>query len=178
VADLHQLSQSDAGTLSYQFRPVNLSNLLTSAVSQFEKSCIDCHLDVQFDPPETNITINADDARLNQLFSNLAQNTLRYTDGSAEQKGFLSIQVQDGSDHVRVVWEDSSPGVGMGDLNKLFDRLYRVEESRSRESGGSGLGLAIAKNIVEAHHGKIVAQQSHLGGLKIIVTLPKERSEI
>jgi two-component system sensor histidine kinase BaeS len=62
-------------------------------------------------------------------------------------------------------------------LEKLFDRLFRVDESRSRESGGSGLGLAIVKNIVEAHSGSIQAKQSVLGGLTLSVRLLKENVE-
>ena len=54
----------------------------------------------------------------------------------------------------------------------IFERLYRVESSRSRETGGSGLGLAICKSLIEAHKGKIYAQQSSLGGIKIIIELP------
>ena len=67
---------------------------------------------------------------------------------------------------------DSTPGVSQQDLPKLFERLYRVESSRSRASGGAGLGLAICKNIVEAHEGTITAEASSLGGLQINITLP------
>jgi two-component system sensor histidine kinase BaeS len=177
VGDLHQLSQSDSGTLSYQFKPVNLTELLSLALIQFDKSCSDGHIEAHLDAPTDPVFIVGDDARLNQLFSNLAQNTLRYTDGDATHKGSLKIEVTEMKEHIRVIWEDSSPGVGLNELNKLFDRLYRVEESRSRESGGSGLGLAIVKNIVEAHHGSIIAAQSELGGVKIIVTFRKESVE-
>ena len=71
-----------------------------------------------------------------------------------------------------IVLEDSSPGVTAGDLQRLFDRLYRVETSRSRNSGGAGLGLAICSRIVEAHAGSIMAEQSLLGGVRIKVSLP------
>ena len=57
-------------------------------------------------------------------------------------------------------------------FNWLFERLYRVEKSRSRQSGGSGLGLAISQRIIEAHHGEIFAKQSNIGGLAVIIKLP------
>jgi two-component system sensor histidine kinase BaeS len=64
------------------------------------------------------------------------------------------------------------PGVPESELDKLFDRLYRVEASRNRESGGAGLGLAICRNIVDAHAGTISAHPAPLGGVLIRVTLP------
>ena len=77
------------------------------------------------------------------------------------------------SNHKAVICiEDSVPGVPESDLERLFERLYRVEVSRSRAAGGTGLGLAICRNIVEAHAGNIDAQPSELGGLKILVALP------
>ncbi len=68
---------------------------------------------------------------------------------------------------------DSSPGVAEAELEKLFERLYRVESSRSRATGGAGLGLAICRNIVEAHEGTIAAKPSPLGGVWIQIELPR-----
>jgi two-component system sensor histidine kinase BaeS len=67
---------------------------------------------------------------------------------------------------------DSAPGVPEAEIGRLFDRLYRVESSRSRATGGAGLGLAICRNIVEAHEGTITAKPSPLGGVWITVVLP------
>ena len=68
--------------------------------------------------------------------------------------------------------QDSAPGVVRAAQEKLFDRFYRVEQSRNRNHGGSGLGLALCKQIVEAHQGTITALDSHLGGLSIKMTFP------
>src|SRR5690625_7301815 len=72
--------------------------------------------------------------------------------------------------HLR--WSDSAPGVPEEVLEKLFERLFRIDESRSRKTGGSGLGLSIVSNIVEAHCGSINARTSPLGGLTLELTLP------
>jgi two-component system, OmpR family, sensor histidine kinase BaeS len=72
---------------------------------------------------------------------------------------------------VRIVIEDSAPGVAADKLPFLFERFYRVEESRNRASGGSGLGLAICRNIVEAHEGQLTVQPSPLGGLCLTIEL-------
>ena len=70
--------------------------------------------------------------------------------------------------------EDTPPTVPEGDVEKLFDRFYRVEASRSRAHGGSGLGLSVSKAIVEAHGGTIYAGRSELGGLQIFIRLPRD----
>ncbi len=177
VNDLHQLSQSDAGTLSYRFAPIDLGALVDSAVEQFRKSCEQCHIDVHWQTPPKPIWVRGDDNRLNQLLTNLGQNTLRYTDGSDARHGHLKVTVTERAGWVDIGWSDSAPGVGEQDLFKLFDRLYRVDESRSRDSGGSGLGLAIVKSIVTAHDGTVVAKHSELGGLTVTVSLPTQKAK-
>ena len=110
----------------------------------------------------------ADRERLNQLFTNVLENSLRYTDGG----GDLIIVLTSTEGQVTIEFQDSTPGVPEGELDRLFERLYRVEGSRSQTSGGAGLGMAICKNIVEAHEGTISAHPSPLGGLLIRITLP------
>ncbi len=110
----------------------------------------------------------ADRERLNQLFANLFENSLRYTD----REGRLIIGLTRSGKNISIEFQDSAPGVREEELPRLFDRLYRVEASRSRTSGGAGLGLAICKNIVEAHGGEISAHSSPLGGLLVRITFP------
>lgn len=76
---------------------------------------------------------------------------------------------------VTLLWEDSLPSVADEDLGKLFERLYRTDSARNRESGGAGLGLAICRAIAEGHQGWIEASHSELGGLAIAVHLPLYR---
>ncbi|TCS37669.1 ATP-binding protein [Reinekea marinisedimentorum] len=175
VSDLHQLSQSDAGTLSYRFEELDVNNLASEVVAQFRTSLAQRHIEVTFKPDEEPMLVDGDAERLAQLLTNLAQNTLRYTDGSAAQPGKLQVEISRTAETIQLIWEDSSPGVAAEHIPRLFDRLYRVDESRNRETGGSGLGLAIAKNIVEAHQGHISAALSNLGGLRICVQLPPKK---
>lgn len=110
----------------------------------------------------------ADQERLQQLYSNLLENSLRYT----ETGGQLEVRTESTSSQLTIHFLDSEPGVPEGDLQKLFDRLYRVEASRNRAIGGAGLGLSICRNIVEAHGGQIEAKPSPHGGLWITINLP------
>ena len=169
VKDLYELSMSDIGALSYNKKELNIIEQLQQSISfyqdAFESDEIELIFNVKF---EGDLYVHADADRLSQLFSNLLANSLRYTD----KRGKLEITVAKKYNKVTIEFNDTAPSVMDADLHKLFDRLFRVETSRSRDTGGSGLGLAICQNIVDAHQGKISAAQSNLGGLKIIIELP------
>jgi len=117
---------------------------------------------------EPGAMVLADESRLAQVFANLLQNSLRYTDSP----GTIAIRARRDGRLVMIDWEDTAPGVAPEDLPRLTDRLFRVEGSRNRDGGGSGLGLAIARAIVEGHSGTLSAHASSLGGLRIEIALP------
>jgi len=106
--------------------------------------------------------------RLGQVFTNILENACRYV----APPGLLEISGQTDGHQMTVVFQDSGPGVPEAALPRLFDRLFRVESSRNRESGGSGLGLSICRRIVESHNGRIWAQKSPIGGLTIGISFP------
>ena len=169
VDDLYQLSLSDVGALAYRKTRVELQAVLIQSVEMFrerlaEKS-ISVSLDVGAAPP---VVCNADAMRLQQMFSNLLENSARYTD----QGGKLEIRLSVRGEIAHIDFQDSSPGVEPEKLPHLFERFYRADSSRSRATGGSGLGLAISRNIAEAHQGRMSAQASPLGGVWVTVTLP------
>lgn len=172
INDLNQLSKSDAGALSYRLEALNLKEITEDVLDQFEPAFTQHGIETEYLCSNSMRAILGDDKRLTQLLSNLAQNTLRYTDATAESPGKLRVSLSALDHQIKLTWEDSLPGVSDNDLPKLFDRLYRPDDSRSRETGGSGLGLAIAKNIVMAHQGTIQASHSELGGVKLTLTFP------
>lgn len=171
VEDLYELSMSDVGALNYRKERVDLldvvSQALTGYTEEFRRKDITVESRLGTQPPAY---VFADEARLGQLFTNLLQNSLRYTDAG----GRLRVTSERRAGKVMVDLQDTEPGVPPDALPHLFERLYRVEGSRSRESGGAGLGLAICKNIVDAHDGTIEVRPSSMGGLWIRVTLPLE----
>jgi two-component system sensor histidine kinase BaeS len=171
VGDLHDLSLSDAGTLAYHKSEVDLASLLVSVYAANEGALARKHLQWSLKAPPQGITLEGDAHRLLQLFSNLMQNSLRYTDGTVELPGQVQVEVAATSQQVRIRWSDSAPGVPADALPHLFERLYRVDASRSRATGGSGLGLSIVRAIAQAHGGEASAEPSALGGLTITVTL-------
>jgi two-component system sensor histidine kinase BaeS len=171
VDDLHTLSLADVGALSYHKEPLDLAELADEAIGVQRRALEERGLAVELEL-ERGATVLADETRLAQVFGNLLQNTLRYTDAP----GKVAVAVRREGERVVLDWQDSSPGVPEAELPRLTDRLYRVDASRSRAGGGSGLGLAIVKAIVEAHGGTLVARASRLGGLALEVALPAART--
>lgn len=168
VEDLYQLSLSDLGTLTFRKEDTDIIEVLRESEESYREEFGRKGIMLTEDFVNKGIKVFADGERLNQLFSNLFENSMRYTDAGGQL--IIRLACRDGQ--AVIEFEDSAPGVQEGELDRLFDRLYRVEASRSRSSGGAGLGLAICKNIVEAHAGTISAHPSSFGGVMIRVTLP------
>jgi two-component system sensor histidine kinase BaeS len=169
VTDLHELSLADIGALSIQKVPVDPLVIVNETVGRFKQRFAENQISIENkleNQPPINIVGDAD--RLQQLFSNLLENTLRY----ANAPGTLKIWQKRTGNRLILFFEDSGPGVPAEALDRLFDRLYRVDRSRSRTHGGSGLGLSICRSIVSAFGGEIRAVNANSAGLRIEVELP------
>jgi two-component system sensor histidine kinase BaeS len=165
VGDLQTLAMTDAGALNLRREPVELGGLVQQVADSFRDrlAARDILLETQLTPGST---VMADAQRVRQLLQNLLENCARYV----KTGGRVRVILEAGAGTVRIVVEDSGPGVSAAELGMLFERFYRVGRGRSRT--GSGLGLSICRNIVEAHGGRIHAVSSELGGLAIDIRLP------
>jgi len=172
VTDLHELSLADVGGLAYHFEDLDLAQLLHEALDGARERLAAQDLELETKIPATPVRVRADPQRLFQLVANLVENSARYTDPG----GKVRVTLGRDAHHAHLDWEDSAPGVPPEALGKIFERLYRVEGSRSRDRGGSGLGLAICQSIAQAHGGAIEAHPSKLGGLWIELRLPNAKA--
>ena len=167
--DLYQLTLSDQGALTYRKAHINpieiLKQDMDSLRPDFKNKNIKLVLKNNLGNP---VLIYADSQRLSQLFRNLLNNSATYTN----HNGLLEIIINRVGDSLILNFSDSEPGVPDEELTKLFDRFYRVENSRTRNQGSGGLGLSICRNIVDAHNGKIQALPSAMNGLCIYIELP------
>lgn len=168
VEDLYELSLADIGALTYRKQSLDWAQLVGQVVESYRVQLADHGLTLSFSGPQQPMPLLGDQERLRQLLANLLHNTLRYTDAG----GRLEVVLQACGNFYRLRLADSAPGVSSEALPRLFERLFRVEDSRNRAHGGAGLGLALCKSIVEAHGGSIQAAASPLGGLEITIDLP------
>jgi len=168
IEDLFQLSLSDVCAMSCQKTELDCNEILLDAINTYQGEFTAKQITLQTAIETPAPAVFADGERMRQLFDNLLENNLKYTD----KGGKLLIHTAYNDNWAEIYFEDSAPGVPPTSLERLFDRLYRVESSRNRTLGGAGLGLSICKSIIEAHNGSIEARPSSLGGLCILVRLP------
>jgi signal transduction histidine kinase len=169
VDDLQQLAMADAGKLSIQTQPIELSQLLnriqTTIGVELEDQQIDLNVNLPDDLPQADVDMQ----RIEQVFLNLLSNAARYTPANGEIR--IDAEIFE-AEWIEVTVCDTGPGFDEDDVAHVFDRFYRADKSRARQSGGSGLGLAIVKALIEAHGGTISASNAVNGGACFRFTLP------
>ena len=161
VDDLQELAVAEAGALRLQRERIELG----AAISKLVAGQADVVV-------EDEVTVEADATRVRQIVQNLLANALRHTPADAR----VRVTVGRDGDRARVAIRDAGPGIPAAELERIFERFYRVDEARSRDHGGSGLGLAIVRRLVELHGGRVWAESVQGQGATFIVTLPRASS--
>jgi two-component system sensor histidine kinase SaeS len=169
VNDLFEFSQIDAGLLQLHTDSVFLQQLIPDTVETMVAQAVSQRLSLSEEVEKELPPITADSRRIQRVLYNLIQNAIRHTPAD----GSINVRATDTGDAVEVQVSDTGEGIPADDLSKVFERSYRSERSRSRQSGGAGLGLSIAKGIVEAHGGRIWANSEPGKGSVFVFTLPK-----
>ena len=123
-------------------------------------------LESRVDPTDPQVRVAPD--KVQRVLLNLVTNAVRHS----RPEGAVAVVVHTDSDHVVVAVEDEGAGLAPGASQRMFERFWRDDESRTRASGGAGLGLAIAQGLVHAHGGTIWAENRDEGGARVAFTLP------
>lgn len=169
VDDLRTLALADAGQLQLEPATVDVAGLVQRALSRFQPQALEKGVALTAEAAPDLPPLRLDAQRMDQVLGILLDNALRYTPAG----GRIGVRVERSvNGRLRLSVSDTGPGIPAEDLPHVFDRFWRGEKSRSRARGGSGLGLAIAKQLVEAHGGRIWAESTPGQGTTFFMELP------
>ncbi|MBC2097805.1 HAMP domain-containing histidine kinase [Listeria booriae] len=172
IDELFLFSKLDLHKEPFYMRSVDLNALLAQIAEESEFSFPDAQISLTV--PDEKLMTKADREKLKRVFENLIHNSMKYMDKTQAK---ITIQLEKQQDMAIITFGDNGKGIPDANLNAIFDRFYREEQSRNSNTGGSGLGLSIAKQIVEEHQGRIWAT-SELGvGTAVCVALPLKEEE-
>ena len=164
VEDLRTLSLSETGNLRLHPEPTDIARLLDEVVAGHRAAADAAGVSLEVDSAEQHAAMNVDPARIRQVVGNLVANAVRFTPAG----GRITVSTAETDAGVRVSVRDSGTGMEPEALQHAFDRFYR-----SSSSSGSGLGLSIARNLVEAHGGRIEIESAPGRGTEVRFTLPR-----
>jgi two-component system phosphate regulon sensor histidine kinase PhoR len=166
--DLIDISMIESGEMRMSFRYFDITEFIKNIINEFSLMTEEKNIKLIFNPSNEKLQVFGDKEKLKQVFVNLLQNAIKYTD-----EGSVEIIIQEEKKFVEISINDTGIGIPEEDLNRIFERFYRVDKARSRSVGGTGLGLAIAKHIIEAHSSKIFVSSKLDAGSQFSFKLKK-----
>jgi two-component system phosphate regulon sensor histidine kinase PhoR len=170
VSDLLDLSSIEAEGDRMPLEPTRVFAPLRAAAAALAGAAETKGVRLEMAPPPAHpVLVNANSQRLEQAFTNLLENAIKYT----RTGGRVTARVIELGDEVQVEVADTGIGIPAASLPRVFERFYRVDRSRSREMGGTGLGLAIVKHVVRAHGGQVEVASVEGAGSTFTITLPR-----
>lgn len=172
IDDLLVLSGVERAEFRLDFTKVNVNHVIDEALQLVSVAIKEKKMKITFNPIMT-YEVMGDAGRLIQIFVNLLSNAITY---SLEEKE-IDIRIEKIHDEVLIIIEDEGLGIEASELPRLFERFYRVDRARSRDSGGTGLGLAIVKHLVEAHRGTVEVYSKPSVGTAFYIKLPIEQEK-
>lgn len=170
IENLLFLARSEQGRIPLNFQNLELKPILEKLHSDLGFICGGRNVSLN---AVNGLKINGDPELITQMLRALSENSIKYT----EENGKVTIQAIKNNNCVRIEIIDDGIGIPQNDLDKIFERFYRCEETRRKNVGGSGLGLALVKNITDLHSGKIFVESTEGKGTKISVVLPLAEEE-
>jgi signal transduction histidine kinase len=173
INDLFELSQLDTGHLILKLEPASIADLISDTLQGFSLRAKEKGVELKGNVEPGLGTVLIAPEKISRVLQNLVENALRHTPSG----GSVNIQARPSDGSITVSVCDTGEGIPPADLQRIFERFYRGERSRTRDSkagqsAGAGLGLAIAKGLVEAHHGRIWAESEPSKGTTISFSLP------
>jgi two-component system phosphate regulon sensor histidine kinase PhoR len=167
IEDLLTISRLESGQITLQMKAIPLRPFASALIGEMQARARERGTMVENQIPE-NLHGRGDPDRLEQVFVNLVDNAIKY--GHAHGRVIVKGRAVNG--HVELCVADDGPGIPPEARERIFERFYRIDRARSRESGGTGLGLAIVKHIIQSHGGKVWVESEAGRGAQFYFTLP------
>ena len=174
IRDMGLITKMEEAPSKFQLSPVCINQLLTELKTDLQLVLQEKRIEMEWDIPESLI-IQGNQNLLHSIFRNLTDNAIRYAGED------IKIEITGNHDNQFCYFSFSDNGVGILDeshLDRLFERFYRINEGRTRDSGGSGLGLSIVKNAIIFHKGFICAKNREGGGLEFLFSLKMDNKQV
>ncbi len=169
IDDILILSFIEGNKNHYPNEKVNLSETIKECLNLVSESVKDKNISLDFNFVKDDIYLRANPELMKQLILNLVDNAIKYS----KEEGFVKLNLEEDEKNVTFSVEDDGIGIPSGDVDRIFERFYRVDKARSKKVGGTGLGLAIVKHIVLNLNGNIKVQSEIDKGSKFIIEFPK-----
>ncbi len=169
ASDLLRLARIEAGQEPAEILPCNVRELLLDVVAALQHRIDEKQQRVDIDVEDAAEVIGTDSMHLHEALQNLLENAVVYSPPGSH----VTLRVRLEPAFTLITVEDEGPGIPPADLGRIFERFYRVDKARSRESGGTGLGLAIVKHIIEGMDGTVRAENRRGGGAIFAIRLPR-----
>jgi two-component system, OmpR family, phosphate regulon sensor histidine kinase PhoR len=168
VKDLLRLTRLEAGQEQLERVECAPAQLFDGVVHDLEPLLARRHQHITTSVAPDAASLPGDSAKLHDVLRNLIENAANY----APERTTISLSAHRDGDHVALVVEDEGPGIPEADRQRIFERFYRVDKARSRETGGTGLGLSIVKHLVGLHGGDVRVENRAAGGARFTVRIP------
>ena len=173
VRDLLRLARLDAGQETLEFSDCSVAAVVAAAGHELDALLTSRGQQLQTTIAPDATLVRGDPAKLHDVLRNLLENAMNYSPPG----GTIEVSARQAIGTVEITVADRGPGVPEADLNRIFERFYRVDRSRTRDPGGTGLGLSIVRHLVELHRGQVAAANRDGGGAIFTITLPAARRE-
>ena len=169
VENLLDLSRIESGKEELALEPVRLKPFIDCLLESFQAQAQLKRLELRNEIPDGGPSLQADPKKLNQILGNLVDNAIKYS----SEGGKVWVRAHKNPEGSEIEVEDDGPGISPKDQERIFERFYRVDKARSRDSGGAGLGLAIVKHLAELHGGRVNLESSLGKGARFKVSFPQ-----
>ncbi|WP_318508063.1 two-component system histidine kinase PnpS [Bacillus sp. T3] len=170
IQDLLELSRIEQHRFKLDIKEINLISILNEVITMLNKKATEKGIAITFETQHESLMLEGDLFRLKQVFINVINNAIMYT----PKNGKITILMEEKESKVQVKVVDTGIGIEKHEIPRIFERFYRVDKARSRNSGGTGLGLAIVKHLIEAHKGTISVKSEVGKGTTFTILLKKK----